>query len=287
MARMTPLRRRLIDDMTVRNLSPATQQSYVYAVAKFSRFFGRSPDQLGVGEVRAYQIHLVGLRLSWSHINQVSCALRFFFGVTLGRQDAIAHIVRAKEPKKLPVVLSAEEIARFLEAVPGLRSRAALTTAYGAGLRVSEVAALKIGDLDSSRMLIRVEHGKGGKDRYVMLSPQLLTILRIYWRLAKPAHWLFPGRDAGRPVSTATLQAACRVAVREAGMAKPVTVHTRRHRVATQLLEAGPDIRIIQVLLGHSRLATTAIYTRVATSVIAGTPSPLDRLSRLEVVPPG
>ena len=174
MARMTPLRRRLIDDMTVRNLSPATQQSYVYAVAKFSRFFGRSPDQLGVGEVRAYQIHLVGLRLSWSHINQVSCALRFFFGVTLGRQDAIAHIVRAKEPKKLPVVLSAEEIARFLEAVPGLRSRAALTTAYGAGLRVSEVAALKIGDLDSSRMLIRVEHGKGGKDRYVMLSPQLL-----------------------------------------------------------------------------------------------------------------
>ena len=174
MARMTPLRRRLIADMTVRNLSPATQQSYVYAVAKFSRFFGRPPDQLGIEEVRAYQIHLVGLRLSWSHINQVSCALRFFFGVTLGRQDAIAHIARAKEPKKLPVVLSAEEIARFLEAVPGLRSRAALTTAYSAGLRVSEVAALKIGDLDSGRMLIRVEHGKGGKDRYVMLSPQLL-----------------------------------------------------------------------------------------------------------------
>src|SRR3954470_2849102 len=171
MAQMTALRRRLIDDMTVRNLSPATQQSYVYAAAKFSRFFGQSPDQLGVEEVRAYQIHLVGLRLSWSHINQVPCALRFFFGVTLGRQDAIAHIARAKEPKKLPVVLSGEEIARFLEAVPGLRSRAALTTAYGAGLRVSEVAALKIGDLDSGRMLIRVEHGKGGKDRYVMLSP--------------------------------------------------------------------------------------------------------------------
>ena len=150
---------------------------------------------------------------------------------------------------------------------------------------MSEVAALKIGDLDSSRMLIRVEHGKGGKDRYVMLSPQLLTILRIYWRLAKPAHWLFPGRDAGRPVSTATLQAACRVAVREAGLAKPVTVHTLRHSFATHLLEAGTDIRIIQVLLGHSRLSTTAIYTRVATSVIAGTPSPLDRLSRLEVVP--
>lgn len=285
MARMTPLRRRLIDDMTVRNLSPATQQSYVYAVAKFSRFFGQSPDQLGVEEVRAYQIHLVGQGLSWSHINQVSCALRFFFGVTLGRQAAIDHIVRAREPRKLPIVLSGEEIARFLEAVPGLRSRAALTTAYGAGLRVSEVASLKIGDLDSSRMVIRVEHGKGGKSRYVMLSPQLLTILRIYWRLAKPGHWLFPGRDVGRPVSTATLQAACRVAVREAGLSKPVTVHSLRHSFATHLLEAGTDIRIIQVLLGHSRLATTAIYTRVATSVIAGTPSPLDRL-HLEVMPP-
>src|SRR4051794_11467182 len=184
MAQMTALRRRMIDDMTVRNLSPATQQSYVYAVAKFSRFFDCSPDRLGIEEVRAYQLHLAGLGLSWSHINQVSCALRFFFGVTLGRQTAIDNIVRAREPRKLPIVLSGEEIVRFLEAVPGLRSRAALTTAYGAGLRVSEVAALKIGDLDSSRMVIRIEHGKGGKSRYVMLSPQLLAILRIYWRLA-------------------------------------------------------------------------------------------------------
>ena len=178
MAQITPLRRRMIDDMTVRNLSPTTQQSYVYAVAKFSRFFARSPDLLGVEEVRAYQIHLAGLRQSWSHINQVSCALRFFFGVTLGRQEAFARIAIAKEPKKLPVVLSADEIARFLQAVPGLRNRAALTMAYGAGLRVSEVASLRVGDIDSGRMLIRVEHGKGGKDRYVMLSPQLLAILR-------------------------------------------------------------------------------------------------------------
>jgi integrase/recombinase XerD len=286
MAQMTPLRRRLIDDMTVRNLSPATQQSYVYAVAKFSRFFDRSPDQLGVEEVRAYQIHLAGLGMSWSHINQVSCALRFFFGVTLGRQEAFDRIVSAKEPKKLPVVLSAEEITRFLQAVSGLRSRAALTTAYGAGLRVSEVAALKVADIDSSRMVIRVEHGKGGKDRYVMLSPPLLAILRAYWRLGKPIHWLFPGRDRDRPVSTATLQAACRVAAREAGLDKPVTVHTLRHSFATHLLEAGTDIRIIQVLLGHGRLATTAVYTRVATNLIAGTPSPLDGL-HLEVMPPG
>ena len=193
MAQITPLRRRMIDDMTVRNLSPATQQSYVYAVAKFSRFFGCSPDRLGIEEVRAYQLHLAGLGWSWSHINQVSCALRFFFGVTLGRPEAFDRIISAKEPKKLPVVLSGEEIVRFLQAVPGLRNRAALTTAYGAGLRVCEVAALKVGDIDSSRMVIRVEHGKGGKDRYVMLSPQLLGILRAYWRLAKPAAWLFPG----------------------------------------------------------------------------------------------
>ena len=165
MAQMTPLRRRMIDDMTVRNLSPATQQSYVYAVAKFSRFFSCPPDRLGIEEVRAYQLHLAGLGWSWSHINQVSCALRFFFGVTLGRPEAFDRIISAKEPKKLPVVLSGEEIVRFLQAVPGLRNRAALTTAYGAGLRVCEVAALKVGDIDSSRMVIRVEHGKGSSYR--------------------------------------------------------------------------------------------------------------------------
>src|ERR1700730_14079186 len=160
MAQMTALRRRMIDDMTVRNLSPATQQSYVYAVAKFSRFFGCSPDRLGIEEVRAYQLHLAGLGWSWSHINQVSCALRFFFGVTLGRPEAFDRIISAKEPKKLPVVLSGDQIVRFLQAVPGLRNRAALTTAYGAGPRVCEVAALKVGDIDSSRMVIRVEPGK-------------------------------------------------------------------------------------------------------------------------------
>jgi site-specific recombinase XerD len=283
---MTPLRRRMIDDMTVRNLSPATQQSYVYAVAKFSRYFGQSPDRLGVEEVRAYQVHLAGCGWSWSHLNQVSCALRFFFGVTLGRKDVVDRIVSAKEPKKLPIVLSAEEVVRFLQAVPGLRSRAALTTAYGGGLRVSEVAALTIHDIDSSRMVIRVSNGKGGKDRYVMLSPPLLAILRAYWRLSKPAHWLFPGREHDRPISTSMLQAACRRAAREAELDKPVTVHTLRHSFATHLLEAGTDIRIIQVLLGHSRLTSTAIYTRVATNVITGTPSPLDRL-HLEVTPPG
>ena len=266
MAEISPLRRRMIEDMTIRNLSPATQQSYLYAVAKFSRHFGRSPDRLGLEEVRAYQLHLIAQKRSWSHINQTVCALRFFYGVTLGRSDALERIVAAREPQKLPVVLSGEEIVRFLEAVPGLRNRVALTTAYGAGLRVGEVARLQTSAIDSSRMLIRIEQGKGGKDRYVMLSPQLLQILRAYWRLARPGRWLFPGQEPAEPVSVATLQDACRLAARRAELSKPVTVHTLRHSFATHLLEGGTDIRIIQVLLGHSRLSTTARYTQVATT---------------------
>ena len=285
MGEMSPLRRRMIEDMTVRNLAPATQQSYLYAVARFSRHFARSPDRLGLEHVRAYQVHLAAQKRSWSHINQASCALRFFYGVTLGRSEVLAGIVSAREPQKLPVVLSADEIVQFLEAVPGLRNRAALTTAYGAGLRVGEVSRLRLADIDSGRKVIRIEQGKGGKDRYVMLSAQLLQILRAYWRLARPARWLFPGRELDHPVSVATLQEACRVATRAAELNKPVTVHTLRHSFATHLLEAGTDIRIIQVLLGHARLATTARYAQVATRMIAGTPSPLDRLS-LKVMPP-
>jgi site-specific recombinase XerD len=267
MAQMTALRRRMIDDMTVRNLSPATQQSYVYAVAKFSRFFGCSPDRLGIEEVRAYQLHLAGLGWSWSHINQVSCALRFLFGVTLGRPQAFDRIISAKEPKKLPVVLSGEEIVRFLQAVPGLRNRAALTTAYGAGLRVCEVAALKVGDIDSSRMVIRVEHGKS-------LPPRRRGAARTATSCCRPnscasfaptGDWPSrrPGcspavRATGR-FSTATLQAACRVAAREADLSKPVTVHTLRHSFATHLLEAGTDIRIIQSLPPRRRGCCSAM----------------------------
>ena len=285
MADISPLRRRMIEDMTIRNLSPATQQSYIYAVAKFSRHFARSPERLGLEDVRAYQLHLISQQRSWSHINQAVCALRFFYGVTLGRSDAHEQIVAAREPRRLPVVLSGEEIVRFLEAVPGLRNRVALTTAYGAGLRVGEVARLETNAIDSSRMLIRIEQGKGGKDRYVMLSAQLLGILRTYWRLARPGRWLFPGQNSGEPVSIATLQEACRQAARQAELSKPVTVHTLRHSFATHLLEAGTDIRIIQVLLGHARMSTTALYTQVATHLIAETTSPLDRLN-MTVTPP-
>lgn len=285
MTEISPLRRRMIEDMTVRNLSPATQQSYIYAVAKFGRHFNRSPDRLGLEDVRVYQLYLIGQKRSWSHINQNVCALRFFFGVTMGRADAFERIVAAREPQRLPVVLSGEEIVQFLEAVPGLRNRVALTTAYGAGMRVGEVVRLQITSIDSSRMLIRIEHGKGGKDRYVGLSAQLLQILRTYWRLARPGRWLFPGRELTEPVSVATLQEACRQAARQAELSKPVTVHTLRHSFATHLLESGTDVRIIQVLLGHARLSTTARYTQVATNLISRVSNPLDHLN-LTVTPP-
>ncbi len=248
MAEMSPLRRRMIEDMTVRNLSPATQRSYVHAVSKFSRYFVRSPDRLGLEDVRAFQVHLVATGISWPALNQTVCALRFFYGVTLGHGEVPERIPYARQPRKLPVVLSADEVVRFLEAVPSLKTRAALTTAYAAGLRASETVGLKLADIDSGRMVIRVEHGKGGKDRYVMLSAQLLGILRTYWRLARPQHWLFPGRGSTKPTDVQVLHAACRSACAAAGLAKRATVHTLRHSFATHLLEGGTDIRIIQSL---------------------------------------
>jgi len=285
MTEMSPLRRRMIEDMTVRNLSPATQRSYVHAVAKFARFFGRSPSTLDLEDVRAFQVHLVAGGMSWPALNQTVCALRFLYGVTLRQAELPERIVYAREPQKLPVVLSTEEVVRFLEAVPSLKCRAALTTAYAAGLRASEVASLKAPDIDSSRMVIRIEQGKGGRDRYVMLSGQLLEILRAYWRVARPRHWLFPRQDGEHPIHPTTLNAACRSACAAAELGKRVTVHTLRHSFATHLLESGTDIRIIQALLGHRNVNTTARYAQVATSTIRGTQSPLDHL-RVEVTPP-
>jgi site-specific recombinase XerD len=275
----------MIEDMTVRNLSPATQRSYISAVAKFSRFFGRSPDWLDLEDVRAFQVHLVAKGISWPGLNQVVCALRFFYGVTLRRDEIPERIVYARQPRKLPEVLSAGEVVRFLEAVPSLRTRVALTTAYAAGLRASEAVSLKVANIDSGRMVIRVQQGKGGKDRYVMLSAQLLGILRTYWRLARPKNWLFPGRDPGNPIEVNVLHAGCRSACAASGLTKRVTVHTLRHSFATHLLESGTDIRIIQVLLGHSNLSSTARYTHVSSGLIQQTDSPLDRLT-IEVVPP-
>lgn len=282
---ISPLRQRMIEDMTIRNLSPATQRSYLHAVSKLSRYFGRAPDRVGLEDVRAFQVHLVSSGMSWPALNQTVCALRFFYGVTLGHDEVPERIAYAREPRKLPVVLGADEVVSFLEAVPSLKTRVALTTAYAAGLRASEAVGLKVADIDSGRMVIRVEHGKGGKDRYVMLSAQLLAILRTYWRLARPHHWLFPGRTGTKPIDVQVLHAACRSACAAAGLSKRVTVHTLRHSFATHLLESGADIRIIQVLLGHANLSSTARYTRVSAGLIQRTESPLDRL-KLEVVPP-
>jgi len=286
MAEMSPLRRRMIEDMTIRNLSPATQRSYLHAVSRFSQYFGRSPDRLGLEDVRAYQVHLASKGVAWGSLNQAVCALRFFYGVTLGRETIPERIVYARAPRKLPTVLGGDEIVRFLESVSSLKARVALTTAYAAGLRVSEVAALKVSDIDSSRMVMRIAHGKGGKERYAMLSAPLLGILRSYWRLARPPLYLFSGRAPDKPIEPTVLHAACRSATAAAGLDKRVSVHVLRHSFATHLLESGVDIRIIQVLLGHENLSTTARYTRVSTQVIGNTMSPLDRLS-LNVTPPG
>jgi len=285
MATTSPLRQRMIEDMTIRNLSRATQQSYIYAVSKFSRHFGAPPDRLSIEDVRTYQLHLIAQKRSWSHVNQAACALRFFYGVTMGRQEAFERIVNGREPEELPLVLAPDEIARFLESVAGLRNRVALTRAYAAGLRVSEVCRLKVASIDSERMLIHVEGGKGGRDRHAMLSPRLLDILRAYWRRARPGLWLFPGREAGEHVSVTALQDACRAARRKMKPSKPVTAHCLRHSFATHLLESGVELRIIQVLLGHSHISSTTRYAQVATHLIANTPSPFDRLS-LVVIPP-
>lgn len=275
---ISPLRRRMIEDMRVRNLSPTTQRSYIHAVKKFSQYFGRSPDRLGVEQIRAYQLHLVSRGVAWATLNQVISALRFFFRVTLSRTDLPELIPYARVPKTLPVILSQQEVARFLEAVDGLRTRVALTTAYATGLRASEVVALRIEDIDSSRMLIRVQRGKGGNQRYVMLSPTLLGILRAYYKIERPRDWLFPGRLSHKPIDPSTLNGACRLAAAAAGLGKRANVHNLRHAFATHLLEQGTDIRIIQALLGHSHLQTTARYVHVATTTIATAQSPLDRL---------
>ena len=276
---MTPLRRRMIEDMRLRNLSPRTIEAYAMRVGAFARHFGRSPAALGPDDVRAYLLHLIGQRRSsWSYYNQHLQAFRFLYNVTLGRDWVLKHLVCPKRPKRLPVVLSGEELVRFFAAIDGLKHRALLMTAYAAGLRVSEVAALRVEDIDSRRMVIRVRQGEGSKDRYVMLSPKLLGLLRAYWKAARPRVWLFPGGYADRPITPSAVRKACQRAREAAGLGKHVTVHTLRHSFATHLLEAGTDLRTIQVLLGHHSPRTTAVYTHVSPAAVRATVSPLDRL---------
>lgn len=276
---MTPLRKRMIDDMRVRNFAPATIRNYVAHVAWFARYHGRSPEHLGLEHIRAYQVHLVEDRqVSWSHFNVGVCALRFLYRVTLGKDWCIEHIPYAKLPKRLPCVLSSSEVIRLLECVTPQAYRVILVTIYAAGMRVSEATHLQVGDIDSARMMLRVRQGKGRKDRLLPLSKVLLEVLRAYWKATRPRTWLFPGRKPAAPLTAKTVGRACRRAARAAGLHKPVTCHSLRHSFATHLLEAGTDIRTIQKLLGHQQLRTTCVYTHVSQDHLQATVSPLDRL---------
>ena len=276
---VSPLRQRMIDDMIIRNMSPNTQKIYICAVAKFSAFHGRSPGKLGVEDVRNYHLHLVSRNLKPNTINPIMGALHFFYGTTLGQKQIADQIPYARRSDSLPAVLSREEVEQFLKAVSNLKMRTAFITIYAAGLRVSELVSLTVRDIDSARMVINIRHGKGGKDRYVMLSDQLLAILRDYWRRARPSHWLFPGPYPLQPITTRSLQRACREAAEAARLDKSVTVHTLRHSFATHLLEQRVDIRVIQGLLGHRNINSTTRYTRVAIDTIRQIQSPLELLN--------
>ena len=284
---ITPLRQRMLEDMAIRRLAPGTQAFYVSAVAKFARHFGRSPDTLGYEEVRTYQLHLVQSGLNVGAVNRAVTALRFFYKVTMGLRDAPDMIPLARRPEKLRAVLTPQEVARLIEAAPGAKYRAAISVAYGAGLRASEVIALKVSDIDSPRMVIRIEEGKGGKDRLAKLSPKLLGELRAWWRTARPRVFLFPSRmSAFDHISPRQFARACQSAAVAAKLGKSVHPHMLRHSFATHLLDAGVDIRVIQVLLGHKKLETTAIYARVSTKLIQDAMGPFERLALKEMSPP-
>jgi integrase/recombinase XerD len=292
---ITPLRQRMQQDMLMRGLGPHTQQDYVRHVRRFAAFLRRSPDTATPEDIRRFQLSQHENGIGPATINGAVSALRFLFLVTLERRDLARVLVIMRYPRKLPDVLSVEEAARLLEAAPGVKYKAALGVAYGAGLRVSEVAHLKVDDIDSTRMLIRVEQGKGRKDRNAMLSPQLLELLRLWWREGRrrgvmlPHGWLFPGRSCTDPISSRQLHRAAQEAAEVAGIRKRVSPHTLRHSFATHLLEQDVDIRVIQVLLGHSNLETTALYTKVSTRTIHAVAGPLDRLMALmeDKSPPG
>ncbi|MBV8128355.1 MAG: site-specific integrase [Planctomycetaceae bacterium] len=276
---MTPLRQRMTEDLILHNLSPKTSRLYINWVADFAWHFHTSPDRLGAEHVRSDLLHLIQERhVSGNVHKQARLALQFFDRVTLGRDGVVADLARPKALKKLPVVLSQEEMARFLDALHNPKHRALLMTAYAAGLRLSEVARLRVEDIDTARMVIHVRQGKGHKDRDVMLSPRLLTVLREYWATYRPRPYLFPGRQPDRPVSPRTVQMVCQRALEASGLSKHVHRHTLRHSFATHLLESGTDLRTIQVLLGHHSFSTTARYLHIATAALKSTRSPFDGL---------
>lgn len=284
---ISPLRQRMLEDMALRKMSDKTQSAYIRVVRAFARYLRRVPDTATAEDLRRYQLHLVETGVSPISVNAAITGLKFFFTVTVDRADAIARMSPVRVPHKLPVVLSREEVARLIACAGNDKYQAALSVAYGAGLRVSEVVGLKIGDIDSQRMVLRVDQGKGHRDRYAMLSPVLLQKLRIWWRTAHAqgalldGGWLFPGMNRVNPLTPRQLSRTVQAAARAAGIDKRVSMHTLRHSFATHLLEQKVDIRVIQVLLGHKKLETTALYTQVATEILHQVISPLEGL------PPG
>jgi len=282
---ISPLRQRMIDDMRMRKLSPKTQSGYLRVVSLFGGWLGRSPDTASVEDLRRYQLHLVDRGISPISLNAAITGLKFFFETTLDRAELMHKMQTVHVPRKIPVVLSRDEVARLIGAAGNLKNQTALSVAYGAGLRVSEVAALKVNDIDSQRMTLRIEQGKGSKDRYAMLSPVLLECLRTWWRSARAegrmlnGGWLFPGLNPIDQISTRQLNRIIHAAADAAKIDKRVSMHTLRHSFATHLLEQKVDIRVIQVLLGHKKLETTALYAQVATDILREVVSPLDILT--------
>ena len=278
---MTALRQRMIDDLRLRNYATSTIKSYVYHVTKFANYFGKSPDRLGPEEIRQFQIYLTDdKKVSWSMFNQASCALRFFYTVTLGADIELKTVPFAKNRKRIPVVLNRGELARLFEAASNLKKRTIMKTIYATGLRVVEAVSLQVRDLDSERMRIHVRQGKGNKDRYTILTPSLLATLRVYWRAYRPQKVLFPARAVNHPICRGSVQQAVRDARKVAGILKPVTCHTLRHTFATHLLEAGTDLNTIREFLGHRSLDTTSLYLHVATQAPQTTTDAADLLSK-------
>ena len=282
---VSPLRQRMIDDMRMRKFGDKTQSDYLRAVRNFTKYLGRSPDTAAVEDLRNYQLHLVDHGISPASLNSAISGLKFFFTVTLDREEVMAKMQPVHLPRKLPVILSREEVRRLIAATRNLKHQTALSLAYGTGLRVNEVVSLKVGDIDSQRMTLRVEQGKGQKDRYAMLSPILLERLRLWWRVARAqgkmldGGWLFPGLNPVESLSARQLNRAIHFAAADAGIEKRVSMHSLRHAFATHLLEQKVDIRLIQVLLGHKKLETTALYAQVATDILREVVSPLERLN--------
>ena len=283
---MTPLRERMIDDLKLRNRSPRTIEAYIFQVARFAKFYNRSPEKLGPEEVRTYQLHLINSGASWSTVNQTVCALKFLYRVTLQVAWPVEQIPYARNRRKLPVVLGQEETITLIEAILDVVCRMAMLTAYAAGLRISETVALKFDHLDRARMILFVELGKGQKPRQVPLSEVLREKLDAYVQESRPrvrgSLWLFPSANPAKPIHTSTIQRACQLARAAIGMTKRATPHTMRHCYATHLLEAGVDLRTVQALLGHAHLSTTAIYTHVQRKLVMGTTSPLDTIARFK-----